>query len=157
MRYDEFEMVELDKHRDTDSCAAGHNRAIPTADELEQLRASSTESRTVRSHRALVDDDLFVRVTIFMTGLLFDFVPALALVTGVLTRESDPALIILLSLIAVAGAWLMYASRAATADRLDNFVTLLALSDFLIIWGVITMALPITLLIRAVRRRRRDA
>jgi hypothetical protein len=108
-------------------------------------------------NRPLAQDHLFLRVTIFMSGFLLGLIPVLALVSGVLTRNSDPALSILLLLFALISSWFIYASLSATDRTLDKIVTSFILTDFVIILGALTLALPITLLIRTVQRRQRTA
>src|SRR5262245_5139432 len=107
-------------------------------------------------HDALFSDDLLLRVFIFMTGALLLMIPVLAAVFGHLAAGADPALYIWVGFFAVLALSLIYASLFGGA-RLMKYASVWAVPGELAIFlGLITFAIPITLVIRLFRPTRKN-
>lgn len=109
--------------------------------------------RLQRATRALFVDDLFSRVLIFMTGTLFLAVPLLALGFDVITRSSDSALLVLISILVIVGSFFIYASTKGSDRLIERTAIWSDSGELLILFGLLTLAIPITLLIRYFRPR----
>jgi len=107
----------------------------------------------------LFRDSLFLRVTIFITGALIAAIPLAAVLFGALSKNYDFALYILLALFAVLGLFLLYASLFGSDRFLDNASNWANSGEILFFIGLLTFAIPITLLIRWLKNRpnRNDA
>jgi len=103
--------------------------------------------------KALFERQLFWRVTIFMTGCLLALIPVLALSFGIANQRSDPALLILLVLIVALATFFMWSAVGASERSLDSAVGWFAMSELLFILGMLTLAVPITLIIRALQHQ----
>ena len=104
----------------------------------------------------LFDDDLFVRVIIFMTGALLLVIPVLAVLFGVLASGSDPALFILLGFFAVLAIILICSSLYGGDGLMKHASAWAGSGELAVVLGLITLAIPITLLIRLLRPRQRN-
>jgi len=109
--------------------------------------------RALQKIRDLFGDDLFWRVMIFMTGLFFLAIPTLAIIFNVVRRDTDIALVILLGIFAIFGSFLFYAAVWGSARILRKAVAWGNSGDIAFFLGLITFAIPITIIIRYVRRR----
>ena len=93
-------------------------------------------------------DDLFVRVIIFITGLLIGAIPLAVVLYGGLANGHDSAIYILLVLLTTLAAFLLYSSTFGSKRLLDKAVDWANSGDLLFFLGLITFAIRITLLIR---------
>jgi len=109
--------------------------------------------RALQEIRDLFEDDLFWRVMMFMTGLFFLAIPTLAIVFNVLRQDTDMALVILLGIFAVFGTFLIYAAVSGSARILEKAVAWGNSGDIAFALGLVTFAIPITMIIKYVRRR----
>lgn len=109
--------------------------------------------RAFQEIRDLFDDDLFWRVMMFMTGLFFLAIPTLAIIFNVLSRDTDMALVILLGIFAIFGSFLLYAAVWGSARILEKAVGWGNSGEIAFVLGLLTFAIPITMIIRYVRRR----
>jgi hypothetical protein len=103
--------------------------------------------------KALFEGQLFWRVTIFMTGCLLALIAVVAPSFGIANHHSDPALLILLVLIAALATFFIWSAGAASERSLDRAVGWFAMSELLFILGMLMLAVPITLIIRALKHQ----
>jgi hypothetical protein len=94
-----------------------------------------------------------MRVTIFITGALITAVPLAAILFGALSKNYDSALYILLALFAILGLFLLYASIFGSDRFLDNASNWANSGEILFFLGLLTFAIPITLLLRYLKSR----
>jgi len=109
--------------------------------------------RALQEIRDLFADDLFWRVMMFMTGVFFLAIPTLAIIFNVLSRDTDMALGILLAIFAIFGSFLFYAAVWGSARILEKAVNWGNSGEIAFFLGLVTFAIPITMIIRYVRRR----
>jgi len=107
----------------------------------------------------LFRDSLFLRVTIFITGALVGTIPLAAVILGTLSKNYDSALYILLALFAIFAMFLLYASTFGSDRLIDKAVNWANSGDILFFLGLVTFAIPVTLLIRLYQNKhhRNDA
>lgn len=96
----------------------------------------------------LFRDNLFLRVTIFITGALIGAIPLAAVLLGALSKNYDSALYILLALFAIFAMFLLYASTFGSDRLIDKAANWANSGDILFFLGLVTFAIPVTLLIR---------
>lgn len=109
---------------------------------------------TLQKISALFEDELFWRVMTFMTGLFFLAIPTLALIFNVLNQHADMALVILLGIITSFGSLLLYAAVYGSARTLKKAVFWGNSGEVAFILGLITLAIPVTMIIKYARSRR---
>lgn len=110
--------------------------------------------RSIQQIRDLLfGDSLFLRVTIFITGALIAAIPLAAVLFGALSKNHDSALYILLVLLAILGLFLLYAALFGSNLPLDNASNWANSGDILFFIGLLTFAIPITLLIRWLKKQ----
>jgi hypothetical protein len=97
-----------------------------------------------------------MRVTIFITGALITAVPLAAILFGALSKNYDSALYILLALFAILGLFLLYASIFGSDRFLDNASNWANSGEILFFLGLLTFAIPITLLLRRLKSRQKQ-
>ena len=107
----------------------------------------------------LFGDNLFLRVTIFITGALIGAIPLAAVLLGALSKNYDSALYILLALLAIFAMFLFYASTLGSDRLIDKAANWANSGDILFFLGLVTFAIPVTLLIRLYQNKhnRNDA
>lgn len=89
-----------------------------------------------------------------MTALFFLAIPVLALIFNVLNQNTDMALVILLGILAVFGSFLLYAAIYGSSHILEKAVFWGNSGEVVFILGVITLAIPITIIIKQVLHRK---
>ena len=102
----------------------------------------------------LFKDDLFLRVIIVITGLLVAAIPFTAVLLGALSKNYDSALYVLLAVFAIFGLFLMYAGIFGSDHFLDKASNFANSGELFFFLGLVTFAVPITLLIRWLKRKR---
>jgi len=101
----------------------------------------------------LFRDNLFLRVTIFITGALFGAIPLAAVLLGALSKNYDSALYILLALFAIFAMLLLYASTLGSDRLMGKAANWANSGDILFFLGLVTLAIPVTLLIRLYQKK----
>ena len=101
----------------------------------------------------LFGDDLFIRVTVFIMGMIITAIPVLALVSGAASEANDLSFYILLGLMAVLGLFLFYASLRGGEKLLDKAVLWGISAELIFVLGLLTLAAPITIAIKRFRRQ----
>jgi hypothetical protein len=96
----------------------------------------------------LFKDNLFLRVTIFITGALIGAIPLTAVFLGALSKNYNSALYILLVLFAIFAMFLLYASTFGSDRLVDKAAKWASSGDIIFMLGLVTFAIPVTLLIR---------
>ncbi len=101
----------------------------------------------------LFRDNLFLRVTVFITGTLIGAIPLAAVLLGAMNKNYDSALYILLALFAVFAMFLLYASTLGSDRLIEKAADWSNSGDIIFFLGLVTFAIPITLLIRLYQDR----
>lgn len=103
--------------------------------------------------RGFFEDDLFLRVTFFNMGTLISAVPTAAIVSGLAVEVNDGSFYVLLVLLGVFGLFLMFVAVFGGDSLMKKAVTWGNSGDFWLTVGFITLAVPITLLIKHFKRK----
>ncbi len=101
----------------------------------------------------LLEDDLLVRVIIFITGFLVGAIPIAFILFSDLTSNYDAVIYILLVLLTVLATFLIYASACGSKSLLEKAGDWANSGDLLFFLGLVTFAIPITLLIRQYQKK----
>jgi len=103
--------------------------------------------------RDFLEDDLLLRVTFFNMGTLILVLPIAAFVSGLAAEVNDGSFYVLLVLLGVFGLFLIYAAVFGGDTLMKKAITWGNPGDFWLAAGFITLAVPVTLLIKRFKRK----
>lgn len=103
--------------------------------------------------RDFLEDDLLLRVTFFNMGTLILILPITAFVSGLVIEVNDGSFYVLLVLLCIFGLFLVFTAVFGGDALMKKAMVWGNPGDFWLAAGFITLAVPITLLIRHFRRK----
>ena len=140
-----------------DICALCGSNAVLSAAEMETEKSPRRHAIAwPRWVASLGEDQLFIRVTVFIVGAVAAAIPIVALLSGVVVEVNDGALNMLLLILEVVGGFLLFASVWGNDNVLLKAVVWSCPGDLMLTLGLVTLAVPITLLINFFARRNHD-
>jgi len=103
--------------------------------------------------RDFLEDDLLLRVTFFNMGTLILALPIAAFLSGLAVEVNDGSFYVLLVLLAVFGSFFIFAAVFGGDALMKKAIVWGNPGDFWLAAGFITLAVPITLLIKHFKRK----